>query len=361
MDVRYVGTKGVHLVTQQQIDEFSPVTATNNIPTYLTAPSAATLASLPLTVGDLRAGGHILPQFAAAGFDAPITAYTPQGWSFYNGLSVQVTRRFSRGLQFIGAYTWSHNIDNSTAVVATTYLTPRRAQDFLNLADEKADSALDRRQRFTLTSIWDVPYFKGSHNWLMKNIVGNWEVAPNYTYESPEYFTPQSGIDSNLNGDSAPDRSIINRTGASGTGSGVYGLTATGTVVPVNAGTTATNSVVAWVASNPNARYIQAGYGAYANGGRNTQATRPIDNIDLSLIKRFNITERMRLELSGQALNLFNHPQFIPGSIDDVGLVSTFSVGTQAFTGVANSQFNNPEMAFSSSPRVLQVVGKFIW
>jgi len=37
-----------------------------------------------------------------------------------------------------------------------------------------------------------------------------------------------SGVDSNLNGDAAPDRTILNPAGAAGTGSGVVGYTATG-------------------------------------------------------------------------------------------------------------------------------------
>ena len=34
-----------------------------------------------------------------------------------------------------------------------------------------------------------------------------------YTYESPQYATVQSGVDSNLNNDSAGDRAIVNPTG----------------------------------------------------------------------------------------------------------------------------------------------------
>jgi hypothetical protein len=85
------------------------------------------------------------------------------------------------------------------------------------------------------------------------------------------------------------------------------------------------NHVVARVALNPNARCIQAGPGAYANAGRNTQPTRPIDNVDFSIFKKFNINERMRLDFSGQFLNLFNHPQFIPGSVDNARAVNTFT------------------------------------
>ncbi|MBV9081982.1 MAG: carboxypeptidase regulatory-like domain-containing protein [Acidobacteriaceae bacterium] len=362
LDVRYLGTKGVHLITQQQLDRRSPVTATVNIPTFMSPPSSATLAALPYTVGDIRAIGNAVPAYASAGFSSAITAYTYQGYSDYNSLAVQLNRRFNNGLQFQAAYTWSHLIDNSTAEVASTYLTPRRAQDFFNLSAEKASSALDHRQRVTISAVYDAPWFKASNNWFVKNLIGNWEIAPIYTYESPEYYTVQSGgIDSNLNADSAPDRTIVNPSGIAGTGSAVYGLTRTGAVVQPTAPAASVNSVVAWVAANPNGRYIQAGLGAVANAGRNTEPSRPIDNIDITLLKRFTFHERFGMEFSAEALNLFNHPQFIPGRIDNVENINTFTSGALSYVSVNSPTFNNPTQAFSSNPRVIQVVAKFTW
>ena len=113
---------------------------------------------------------------------------------------------------------------------------------------------MDRRHRITFSAIYDVPFFQHSSNWFMKNLVGNWEVAPIYTYESPEYFTVQSGIDSNLNGDSASDRTILNPNGDCRIpvhpcfGSGSH-------TEPETSG----RGTVAYVATNPNAEYIQAG------------------------------------------------------------------------------------------------------
>ncbi|HTA67372.1 MAG TPA: TonB-dependent receptor [Bryobacteraceae bacterium] len=357
LDVGYIGTKGVHLITQEQLDRQSPVTATQNIPTFLSAPSAATLAGLPLTLGQLRAIGDQVPAYANAGFTAPITSFTPQGYSDYNALTVNLKKRLAKGLQYQAAYTWSHLIDNSTAEVASTFLTPRRAEDFFNLSAEKGSSALDRRQRFTLSLLYDAPWYKNSNNWMLKNLAGNWEVAPIYTYESPELFTPQSGVDSNLNGDSAPDRTIINPAGAAGTASTVVGLSSNGTALP-----NGNPNIVAYLAQNPNARYVQAGLGAFANAGRNTQASRPIDNIDFSLIKHFAVRERYKIELAGQAFNLFNHPQFLPGgSINNANTVNNFLGNVQAYVTVSNPLFNNPTNTFSSNPRVLQITAKFFW
>jgi hypothetical protein len=275
-----------------------------------------------------------------------------------------LTRRFTRGLQVNGAYTWSHLIDNSTTEFGATYLTPRRAQDFQNLSVDKASSLLDRRQRFSVTAIYDVPLFSHNEKWFMRNLVGNWEIAPIYIYESPEYFTPQSGIDSNLNGDPAGDRTILNPAGAPHTGSDIYGLDRNGNRISVSAAQGQLNNVVAWVATNPNARYIRAGYGTMPTAGRNTEPIRPISNLDLTLLKRFNITERVRLELSGQALNLFNHPQYIPGTPDAAQLPNNFSIytpGVRSFATVNSTTFNNPVLTFSSNPRTMVLVGKITW
>jgi hypothetical protein len=102
--------------------------------------------------------------------------------------------------------------------------------------------------------------------------------------------------------------------------------------------------------------------GAFANAGRNTQPSRPIDNIDFSLIKHFAIHERFKVDLAGQAFNLFNHAQFLPGgSINNANTANNFLGNVQAYVTVSNPLFNNPTNTFSSSPRVLQITAKFFW
>jgi hypothetical protein len=354
-EVRYLGTRGVHLYTQVNPNRLARVDATHNLPTFLSTPPAGSLAGLPYTLADLRARPNIDPRFAAAGFTSPITEFTPQGYSRYNGLAVQLNRRLTSGLQIVGSYTWSHLIDNSTAEVFSTVLTPRRPQDFQNIGADQSSSALDRRHRFTMSVIYDVPWFRKG-NWLLRNIVGNWEVAPIYTYETPEYFTVQSGIDSNLNGDAWPDRTIVNPAGAAGTGSAVIGVNRAGATVPANDPTT-----VAYVATNPNARYIQAGLGAFANAGRNTEPTRPIDNIDITALKRFSFSDRFHVEFGGQAFNLLNHPQYVPGFVNDIQPTSnSASASVTSFVRLTQSNlaaglWNRPQNVFSSTPRAMQL------
>jgi len=225
-------------------------------------------------------------------------------------------------------------------------LTPRRAQNFQNLKADWSSSALDRRQRFTFTPFYDFRPFQNG-NWMMKNIVGNWNISGTYTYETPEYATVQSNIDSNLNGDSAGDRVIVNPAGAANLGSDVTGYNALGQVA------SSSRSIVAYVANNPNARYIVAGSGAIPNGGRNTFPLHPINNVDLSVKKRFSFTERWSFDIGAQMFNIFNHPQWTGGSVDDVG--------TNGFTAARNDLvpsdplFGRFDQFYSSNSRVVQV------
>ncbi|MCU1258580.1 MAG: Cna domain protein [Bryobacterales bacterium] len=352
VEVRYVYTKGVHLWNQTRLNRITPITSTLNIPTFLSVPSAATLAALTTTLGSLQA----LPtnSLAAAGFPNNITAYHPWGNSRYSGLAVQVTKRYSKNFSYLAAFTWSHAQDDSTATNFSTILSPRRAQDFQNLHAEWADSALDRRLRFTFSPSYDFRPFQ-SGNWAMKNVIGNWNIAGTYTFQSPEYATVQSGVDSNLNGDSAGDRSIINPAGAATVGSGVTAYNAAGQVVAAGS-----KSIVAYVANNSNARYIQAGLGAYATSGRNTFPLDHTNNFDAALMKRLSVTEHKRVEFGAQVFNLFNHSQFVGGYLGDVSPYSTAAI-SRNFLVPGNASFGHYQGFFPSNSRAMQLVARIIF
>src|SRR6266853_2404751 len=53
VEVRYLGTRGVHLLEQIQLNRAAVVTAAHYLPTYLQAPSQTALNSLPLTLAQL--------------------------------------------------------------------------------------------------------------------------------------------------------------------------------------------------------------------------------------------------------------------------------------------------------------------
>ena len=364
---RYVGTHSVHLSVQDRLDEQSVVNSSNALPVYITAPSQATLNGLtnalvnantgsgcasPAVVNCLsdifNNGGYFSPAFLNAGFQSFITAYMPWGNSIYHGWANTLQRRFSNGLQFNAAYTWSHAIDDSTADVFSTYLTPRRPEDPRNLALDRSSSALDHRQRFTFQTIYDMPFFKHG-SWFMRNLVGNWELAPVYTYQSGTLIDVQSGIDSNLNGDSAGDRAIINPNGTANVGSGTAPLF------------NSAGDIVAYQVKSPNARYIATPEGALPNGGRNTAHLNPIDDVDMTIAKSFDVTEGKKLQFSARFFNIFNHPQYVGGNVSDVAPFPQTSSLVHSFLEPTSGIFLQPSQAFSSNPRNIQLALKFIF
>ena len=351
VDLTYLGTRGLHLTVQDQLNRQPVVNASNALPVFTSMPSQSTLDGLPNTLTGLSSsyasGGDIVPSYLNAGFTGILTSFQQWGSSTYNGLAFQVTRRFTNGLQFLGSYTWSHNIDNSTADVFSTYTTPRRPQDARDLGPDKSNSALDHRQRLTFESIYDLPYFSRSSHWLVKNLVGNWEFTPVYTYQTGTYATAQAGVDANLNGDSAGDRAIVNPSGNPNVGSGTTALTNT-------AGAT-----VGYLINNPAAGYIATPKGALSNAGRNTLMLEPIDDVDLSLIKRFTITEHSRLEFAMRATNVLNHAQYTGGFLSDVA--ASVQTGANVHQALIPSSplFGQWNQVFSSNPRSLQLSAKF--
>lgn len=380
-EIRYVGTRGIHLPVQAQLNRRAIVTPTHFLPTFPTAPDPTSLAGLPSLskFAPNSAGGQsylsYVPEYANAGFgptgadDANVynnlTSYQAYGGSIYHGVSAQLTRRLQQGLQLNAAYTYSRGLDNSTADVFSTSLTPRRPQDFQNVNADYGVSALNHTHRLTVETIWDIPYFKSSNSRILKNTLGNWEIAPIYTYQSPEIVDVQSAVDSNLNGDAAGDRAIFNPSGVKGTGSGIRsvydpsraGLCGTSSSgKPIN---TCNANLVGYTSRNPNAQYIEAGRGAYANSSRNTLPIRPINDWDATALKRINFTERYALEFQANAINVFNHSQYISGYISQIN--SFGDTGTRQFLEPQSAQFNQPQLVFPNNARTMQLVLKFLF
>jgi len=278
----------------------------------------------------------------------------------YHGLALQVNRRFTSGLQFQGAYTFSKTIDNSTADFFSTVITPRRPQDFQNLKVDRSNSALDHRHRFTLSAVYDTPWFKHS-NWMLKNLASNFQFIPVWIYETGEWGDVQSVRDSNLNGDSAGDRAVFNPAGNPNVGSGVTPLCNSSLPSGTTCGSTASNPyLVGYLADNGNARYITAGRGALANAGRNTLKLPPIDNIDLSVVKKINFTERYQFVVGLQMLNAFNHPQFVAGLLNDIASFgNTSDAARNRFLNPSSPLFLDARSNFPSNARTMGLVAKF--
>ena len=186
--------------------------------------------------------------------------------------------------------------------------------------------------------------------------LGGWLFSGTYTYETGAWMTARSGVDSNLNGDNAGDRALINVNGTEGVGSAVTPLCRAGEGA---CATTNPSRVVGYIATNPNARYIQAGPGVYPNGGRNSVRLPSINNFDLALGKRIRLTERMAFEFRAEAYNALNNSQFVSGYPSVANLRSRTTGSVNALGLVNNAVFNRPDLAFQSNARTMQLVGRF--
>lgn len=87
-----------------------------------------------------------------------------------------------------------------------------------------------------------------------------------------------------------------------------------------------------------------------------------INNFDFSIFKNFRFGESRRFQLRADLFNAFNHPQFIPGSPNDVQPVNTSGINqVNALTpaNLANGTFNRADRVFASNPRVIQMGVRF--
>jgi hypothetical protein len=334
LSVGYLGVKGMHLPVLDTLNMSSTVTASNALPVYYTPPTQAQLNALPNTLAGLQA----LPSnsLASSGFTSPIYTVRPDAMSWYNGLLVSATTRFSGGFQMKANYTWSHLIDDLGG--PNTFGTG--SLNWINWRSTPGTSIYDHRHVASLTALWDLGGI-GTHSYgWVREILANMTLSGIYTYASPAPIPLTSGFNTLLGGGFAPSNVFINSNGTPGVGSGVMPL-------QNSAGQT-----VAYLATNPNAQFVQGAAGAFPNGGRVTfPDLRPINNIDAALFKRFAIHDRFALELHGEAYNIFNHAQYVPGSINSIGL-GTVNNWNMLMPGSA--AFGDVTQAFSNHPRMLQ-------
>lgn len=202
LNVSYIWSRGVQLYGVRDLN--LPSTTTPFTYTILdTAGNAAGTFSTPVYVGtrpDTRYGGIY---------------YNENGVnSYYNGLAVQVNKRFTHGLQALFSYTWSHEIDDGQSFgESTNNLFLSNANYWLYNGNYKADKGsgtLDQRHRGVLSWVW-APTFTRRTDLLSKWLVNGWQLSsitsigsghPYGSYTISTKDTPVSGMFSNftLNG-----------------------------------------------------------------------------------------------------------------------------------------------------------------
>jgi hypothetical protein len=361
IEVRYLGTRAIFLPLQIQLNSQTAFErGARSLPTYFsTSDVPATVATgAPTLAQFLAARGR---PFASQGFPNAVTSMQPAGVSEYHGGSVDLNRRFARGLLFRANYTWAKAMDNSTNDLFTSVVNPRRPQDPNNLRDEWSRSTLDIRHKVALMWSYEFPKLEVDSQ-ILRSLLHGWQWNGTYLFQSGQPMTIQSGVDSNGNSDSAGDRVILNPDGVDRTGSAVRFVcrnASGGTSIGASASACGGNAnVVGYVAAIPTARYVQAGQGAVANVGRNTVDAEHFNLWNMSLFKKVRITEAKSLQFRFDLFNAFNVGQYSLGNADVAPVQLSTNATSPSYANVTAANFLNSKQ-FDRQGRYFQLGLKF--
>jgi hypothetical protein len=111
--------------------------------------------------------------------------------SNYNSMQLTVTRRYSRGFQISGNYTLS-KVEGDFGNEVIPYFLPQDRALLWGPLDQ------DRRHRFTLSWVWELPgaNLQGPARWVL----GGWQWGAVMQYQTGRPFTITSGRDNSLDG-----------------------------------------------------------------------------------------------------------------------------------------------------------------
>ncbi len=225
------------------------------------------------------------------GFGVPVPfnsvdAQQSSGRSTYHALTVNLTKRFSRGFELLSSYTWSHSIDDSTDLQST--LEPQDSRfPFL----ERGNSDNDQRHRWVTSAVFQTGAGHSGEN-LWRHFLSDFTLAPIIELSSGRPFNIITGTDTRLDLGASQARPSV---GA-------------GTTSPFIPG--ATFSVADQCLTNDFTSFTVPGISppAGCDGvlGRNRYTSPGFFQWDMRVSKRVPIGERVRLELIADAFNLFN-------------------------------------------------------
>jgi Carboxypeptidase regulatory-like domain len=239
--------------------------------------------------------------------------------STYNALVVRLTRRLSQGLSLEAGYTYGKSIDTASGLQGTD-----QAQNNYDLGAERALSDFDVRHRFVLSNTWVLPFGPG-RRWLASGpaarVLGGWQASDIVTLQTGQPLTTVlstalSGTDSN--GTDRPNMIANPNLPASQRSPNRWFNTAAFVPPPLYYDS-------------------QGAFSILGNEGRNVVTGPGFGAWDLSLARRFRLSERTGLTFRSDFFNLTNHPNF-----DRPGLI----VGTSEL-GVITSAENAREIQFA--------------
>lgn len=276
----YVGTRGTHL--NLNLDENVAVPGPGSVPARRPYPQVAS-----------------------------ISAWEPRGPSSYNSLQLSAEKRMSSGLSFLAAYTYSKSLDEGAGGNSSSGESRINIQNPRNLSADYGLSNFNYGQRFTLSTLYQLPFGKGrkylsSMGPLQDAVMGGWQLSSIVTVQSGAPFSVSlSTPTANTGTFTRPDRVCDgNLPGSKRTLNAYYDTSCF--VAP--------------------ARYT------FGNAGRNILIGPGLATWDFSADKDFALTERLGLQFRSEFFNVLNHANFgLPnGSIGSPSAGTITSVITNA-------------------------------
>ncbi len=203
----------------------------------------------------------------------------------YNSLQTKIEKRFSNSYSLLAHYTWSHAKNHESA-----YYT----------IDSNVNYGRPEWQRnhvFVAANILELPFGKGRS--FLRNasrsldlVVGGWELDANVVVMSGQGFTASyanCGADEDV-GVCRPD--LVGDVSASGQSRDQW-YQGAADVLAANGDT-----------SGP---WKRPAIGTLGDAGRNTLSGPAWFNTDMSVLKNFGVTERLKGQFRAEAFNIFNH------------------------------------------------------
>jgi hypothetical protein len=275
--VAYVGSHGYHGLLS--IDP-------NSIGAQICfSPGGCPSGGVGATKGNAPQGAEYIPAgtrpnpYLSSGF-----FWYTEGDSSYNALETEVVHRLNQGLQFRANYTWSKNLDVNSGLTGAQAI--NQAQMVLNRNDLQMDwglAALNITSQSSISGSYELPCGRGKR-WL-----GGWQINGIAALLSGFPFTPLVGFNRSGDGDTRnPDRPSAN---------------------PGFSGPVLLRSPNQWF--NPNAFTLPVA-GTFGNVGRGTLTGPGLAELDLSVLKNLQVSERARLQLRAEFFNIPNHPNLGP-------------------------------------------------
>ena len=151
LETGYVGTKGTHLRDTRDADQ--AYDARTN-PVTLTATDGTTYTITQNTLANVNARGRY-PGLGVASFQV----FANDANSIYNSLQTTLSHRFSHGLEFQAAYTFSRAIDETST--GNTSLNSA-VNDQLTLKDSRGLADFDRTHRLIINYAYHLPFFENA-------------------------------------------------------------------------------------------------------------------------------------------------------------------------------------------------------